>query len=329
LKAVVVHQLGAPDVLRYQAWPDPIPQADEALVRVEAAGVNFLDIYYREGFHWGGHHRRPLPYIPGAEGAGCVVAVGSAVTELRRGDRVAFGVSNGYGAYAELIAIKSHHLVNLPDAVPAETAAAVMQQGMTAHYLSHSTYPLKSTDVALIHAAAGGTGLLLVQMAKFAGAKVIAVVSSAEKAGIVRRAGADHVIVTAAADFEEQARTLTEGRGVSVVYDSVGKTTFEKSLNCLAPLGMMVLYGQSSGPVPAFDTAVLNAKGSLLLARPSLTHNVADRQSLEWRTSDLFQWIAEKKLDVRIDSTLPLLEAPKAHERLASRRSIGKILLVP
>jgi len=329
VKAVVVHKLGGPDVLSYQDWPNLVPEAEEALVQIEAAGVNFLDIYYREGFHWGGHHRRPLPYIPGAEGAGRVIAAGRAVTEVSVGDCVAFGVSNGYGAYAGLIAIKSHQLVKLPESVLAETAAAVMQQGMTAHYLSHSTYSLKPADVALIHAAAGGTGLLLVQMAKLAGAKAIAAGSSAEKTDAVRRAGADHVIVTATQDFETKVRALTGGRGVNVVYDSVGKATFEKSLNCLAPLGMMVLYGKSSGPVPAFDTAVLNARRSLFLARPSLTHHVADRQSLEWRTADLFRWIAEKKLDVRIDCTVPFREAPKAHERLASRRSIGKILLVP
>jgi NADPH2:quinone reductase len=329
VRAIVVHKLGGPDVLSYETAADPVPQPDEALVRIEAAGVNFLDIYYREGFHWGGHHRRPLPYSPGAEGAGRVVATGSAVTEVASGDRVAFGVSNGYGAYAELIAVKSRHLVKLPAAVTAQTAAAVMQQGMTAHYLARSTYPLKATDIALIHAAAGGTGLLLVQIAKLAGARVIGVVSSEAKAVIAKTAGADHIVVTPEQDFEAEAGRLTGGGGVNVVYDSVGKATFEKSLNCLAPLGMLVLYGQSSGAVPAFDTAVLNAKGSLFLARPSLTHYVADRKDLEWRTSDLFGWIADNELEVRIDRALPLREAPQAHERLASRQSIGKILLIP
>lgn len=329
MKAIVVHELGGPGVLRYEDCADPEPRADEALVHVEAAGVNFLDIYYREGFHWGGHHRRALPYTPGAEGAGRVVAVGSAVTEVAVSDRVAFGVSNGYGAYAELIAIKSQHLVKLPSAVPAQVAAAVMQQGMTAHYLSRSTFPLKADDVALVHAAAGGTGLLLVQMAKLAGARVIAVVSKAEKAAVVMDAGADHVIISSEQDFEAEARRLTGGRGVHVVYDSVGKATFEKSLGCLAPLGMMVLYGQSSGAVPAFDTAVLNAKGSLFLARPSLTHFVANRQDLEERTTELFRWIGENKLEVRIDRALPLARAAEAHQRLASRQSIGKILLLP
>jgi len=329
VKAVVVHELGGPDVLRYEDTTDPVPQADEALVRIEAAGVNFLDIYYREGFHWGGHHQRPLPYTPGAEGAGEVLAVGSAVTEVAVGDRVAFGVSNGYGAYAELIAIKSRHLVKVPAGVTMQSAAAVMQQGMTAHYLTRSTYPLRPTDVALVHAAAGGTGLLVVQMAKLQRARVIAVVSSAHKARWVKAAGADEIIISSEQDFDVQVRRLTDGRGVSVVYDSVGNATFEKSLNCLAPLGMMVLYGQSSGAVPAFDTAVLNAKGSLFLARPSLTHYVANRADLEWRTSDIFNWITESKLDVRIDQIVSLRDAPKSHERLASRQSIGKVLLIP
>jgi NADPH2:quinone reductase len=329
VKAIVVHELGGPEVLRYEEIADPIPGADEALVRIEAAGVNFLDIYYRQGFHWGGHHQRPLPYTPGAEGAGSVIAVGGAVTEIAVGDRVAFGVSNGYGAYAELIALKSRHLVKLPAAVSTQSAAAVMQQGMTAHYLTASTYPLKPTDVALVHAAAGGTGLLLVQIAKLRGARVIAIVSTAEKKQFVKAAGADEIITSVEQDFEVEVRRLTDGHGVNVVYDSVGKATFEKSLNCLAPLGTMVLYGQSSGAVPAFDTAILNAKGSLFLARPSLTHYIAKRADLEWRTSNIFRWIAASKLDIRIDQSFSLRDAAKSHERLASRQSIGKLLLVP
>jgi NADPH2:quinone reductase len=329
LKAVVVHELGGPEVLRYEDAPEPVPQADEAVVRIEAAGVNFLDIYYRSGFHWGGHHRRPLPYTPGAEGAGMVVAAGPDVSEVTVGDRVAFGVSNGYGAYAELFAIKSQHLVKLPEAVSSPSAAAVMQQGMTAHYLTHSTFALDHSHVALVHAAAGGTGLLLVQMAKLRGAKVIAVVSTPEKAALVRAQGADEVIVSAHQDFQAETQRLTGQKGVNVVYDSVGKTTFEGSLASLAPLGMLVLYGQSSGPVPAFDTAVLNAKGSLFLARPSLTHYVANRKDLESRTSAIFGWIAQGKLKVHIDRTYPFRDAPLAHERLASRASSGKILLAP
>jgi NADPH:quinone reductase len=328
MKAVVVHELGGPEVLNYEDREDPVPNADQALVAIEAAGVNFLDIYYRQGFHWGGHHKRPLPYIPGAEGAGRVVVVGEDVTEVTVGDRVAFGVSNGYGAYAELIAIKSSHLVKIPDEISSQTAASVMQQGMTAHYLANSVYPLKPTDVALVHAAAGGTGMLLVQMAKLRGAKVIGVVSRSEKADIAREAGADEVIVSADKDFEQEARWLTGGQGVNVVYDSVGLATFERSLDSLAPLGMMVLYGQSSGAVPAFDTAILNAKGSLILTRPSLTNYVACRAELDYRSSDIFNWIAQKKLRVRI-SAFHFRDAPRSHEFLASRRSIGKIVLVP
>lgn len=329
MKAIVVHELGGPDVLRYEDAASPSPQVDEAVVCIEAAGVNFLDIYYRQGFHWGGHHQRPLPYTPGAEGAGRVIAVGSHVTEVATGDRVAFGVSNGYGAYAEQIAIKSRHLVKIPPAISTNSAAAVMQQGMTAHYLTRSTYALKPTDVALVHAAAGGTGLLIVQIAKAQRARVIGVVSNPRKADIVEAAGADDVIISPGEDLEARVRTLTNGRGVDVVYDSVGKATFEQSLNCLAPLGMLVLYGQSSGAVPAFDTAVLNSKGSLMLARPSLTHYVANRDDLERRTTELFGWMAAKQLDVRIDQAFPLQDAGKSHERLASRQSIGKLLLIP
>jgi NADPH2:quinone reductase len=329
VKAIVVQELGGPEVLKCAVTADPQPKPDEALVRIEAAGVNFLDIYYRSGFHWGGHHERALPYTPGAEGAGRVVEVGSDVREVAVGDRVAFGVSNGYGAYAELIAIKSSHLVRVPEGVDTRLAAAVMQQGMTAHYLTNSTYPIKPGDVALVHAAAGGTGLHVVQMAKLRGARVIGVVSSRKKADIVLAEGADDVIVTPEQDFELEARRLTGGRGVNVVYDSVGKTTFEKSLDSLAPLGMMVLYGQSSGAVPPFDTAVLNAKGSLMLARPSLTHYVANRTDLETRSADIFRWIADGRLNPRIERAFSFQEAPQSHELLASRQSIGKILLVP
>ena len=219
--------------------------------------------------------------------------------------------------------------MKVPETVEITTAGAVMQQGMTAHYLTNSTYPLKATDVAVVHAAAGGTGLLVVQMAKLRGARVIGIVSSERKADMAKRAGADHTIITPDQGFEAEVRQLTDGSGVNVVYDSVGKATFEESLDCLAPLGMMVLYGQSSGPVPPFDTAVLNARGSLLLARPSLTHYVANCADLEWRSADIFRWIGEKKLDVRIDQIFPFSDAPRSHELLASRQSIGKILLVP
>ncbi len=329
MKAVRVHELGGPEVLRYEEISDPEPKANEALVKIAAAGVNFLDIYYRSGFHWGGHHRRELPYIPGAEAAGTVIGTGAQVTDLKVGDRVAYGISNGCGSYAELCAVPSWHLLKLPHAIDFETAAAVMLQGMTAHYLTHSTYPLKPNEIALIHAAAGGTGLLLVQIAKLLGARVIGTVSSAEKARLARAAGADMTINYATEDFAVKVRALTDGKGVNVVYDAVGKDTWEKSLDCLASLGCLVIFGQASGPVPPFDTAVLNSKGSLSLARPSLTHNVASHADVVWRAGDLFQWLQSGRLAVRIGKKFSLADAASAHRELASRRSAGKILLLP
>ncbi len=329
MKAIRVHELGGPEVLRYEEISDPQPAQAEALVRIEAAGVNFLDIYYRAGFHWGGHHRRPLPYIPGAEAAGTVVAVGAAVDNVKPGDRVAYGISNGYGSYAELYSVPGWHLFKIPHSVDFPTAAAVMLQGMTAHYLTHSTYPIKPDDTVLVHAAAGGTGLLLVQLAKRRGARVIATVSSEEKAALARRAGADSAILYTRQDFAAETRKLTGGKGANVVYDSVGKDTYEKSLDALAPLGMLVVFGQASGPVPPFDTAVLNAKGSLSLARPSLTHNVASHADVARRAGDLFRWIESGTLHVRIGATFPLSGAADAHRELESRRSSGKVLLLP
>lgn len=329
MKAIRVHELGAPEVLRYEEVADPVAGAGQALIRIEAAGVNYLDIYYRSGFHWGGHHRNDLPYTPGAEAAGVVVVVGAGVTEVAVGDRVAYGISNGKGSYAELAAVPSWHLVKLPDSIDTKTAAAVMQQGMTAHYLAHSVYRLGPDDTALVHAASGGTGLLLVQMAKLCGARVIGVVSTVQKAQLAKENGADEVIVSGEQDFETEVRRLTGQRGVLVVYDSIGKATFEKSLNCLAPLGMLVLYGQSSGPVPPFDTAVLNAKGSLLLARPSLTHYVANRRDVLLRGCAIMNWIEAGKLRVHIGKTLSLRDAPEAHRLLASRATTGKVLLLP
>jgi len=329
MKAVRVHELGPAEVLRYEETSDPRPKADEVLVKIEAAGVNYLDIYYRSGFHWGGHHHRSLPYIPGAEGAGTVVEIGAAVSDIKVGDHVAYGISNGYGSYAELLALPAWHLFKLPNTINCQTAAAVMLQGMTAHYLTHSTYSIKPNDSVLVHAAAGGTGLLLVQIAKMRGALVFGTVSTKEKAAIAREAGADAVINYAEKDFAAEVRQLTGGKGVSVVYDSVGKATYEKSLDSLAPLGALVIFGQASGPVPPFDTAVLNAKGSLSLARPSLTHNVACHADVQWRAGDLFKWMGAGKLKVKIGQTLPLADAANAHRALESRRSIGKILLLP
>ena len=329
MKAVRVHELGGPDVLRYEETSDPKPGKGEALVKIEAAGVNFLDIYYRSGFHWGGHHSRPLPYIPGAEAAGTIVAVDNEVTGVKVGDRVAYGISNGYGSYAELYNVQSWQLFKLPSLIDFSTAAAAMLQGMTAHYLTHSTYAVKQNDTVLVHAAAGGTGLLLVQIAKMLGAQVIGTVSTEEKAELARCAGADATINYTKQDFAVEVRKLTDGRGVNVVYDSVGKETYERSLDSLAPLGMLVIFGQASGPVPPFDTAVLNAKGSLSLARPSLTHNVASHADVAWRAGDLFCWIEAGKIGVRIGKTFALADAANAHREMESRRSTGKIILVP
>ena len=329
MKAVRVHELGGPEVLRYEEVEAPEPRADEVLVEVEACGVNYLDIYYRSGFHWGGHHGRDLPYIPGAEAAGMVSAVGGRVSEVRVGDRVAYGISNGYGSYADLAAVPERHLVPVPEAVGLRSAAAAMLQGMTAHYLTQDTYPVGPGDAVLVHAAAGGTGLLLVQMAKQRGARVFGTVSTPEKARIAEEAGADAVIDYTGGDFAAEARRLTGGRGVNVVYDSVGKTTFEESLDTLTPRGCMVIYGQSSGAVPPFDTAVLNAKGSLSLSRPSLTHHTTDRAEILARAGDVLRWIADGKLAVRVGATLPLSQAAEAHRRLASRETAGKILLIP
>ena len=329
MRAVRVHELGGPDVLRYEDVPAPQPKAGEVLVRIAAAGVNYLDIYYRSGFHWGGHHGRALPYIPGAEAAGTVVDLGAGVTDVKVGDRVAYGISNGYGSYAELHAVPAWHIYKLPPSVAFEDAAAVMLQGMTAHYLTHSTYRIKPKDTVLIHAAAGGTGLLLVQLAKMRGGRVFGTVSSDEKAQLARAAGADRTINYAEQDFAVEVRKLTDGKGVDAVYDSVGKATFEGSLDCLAPLGSLIIFGQASGPVPPFDTSILNAKGSLTLARPSLTHNVASRADVLWRAGDLFNWLAEGNLTVKIGEAYRLHQAAEAHRQLESRKSSGKILLVP
>ena len=329
MKAVRVHELGGPEVLRYEEVEAPEPRDDEALVEVAACGVNYLDIYYRSGFHWGGHHGRALPYIPGAEGAGTVLAVGRGVSEVRVGDRVAYGISNGQGSYAGLATVPERHLVPVPEAVDLQPAAASMLQGMTAHYLTRDTYPVGPGDAVLVHAAAGGTGLLLVQMAKMRGARVFGTVSTPEKARIAEEAGAGAVIDYTEVDFAAEVRRLTDGRGVNVVYDSVGKSTFEQSLDALAPRGCMVIFGQSSGAVPPFDTAVLNAKGSLSLSRPSLTHHTTDRADILARGGEVLRWIADGKLAVRVGATLPLSQAAEAHRLLASRKTTGKILLIP
>ncbi len=329
MKAVQVHELGAPEVLRYDEAPVPRPGVGEALVKIEAAGINYLDLYYRSGFLWGSHQPRTLPFTPGAEAAGTVVEIGPAVSEVKDGERVAYGISNGQGSYAEFASVSASQLVQLPASISFQTGAALMLQGMTAHYLTQSAYPIKSTDAVLIHAAAGGTGLLLVQMAKMRGARVIGTVSSSEKARLAEQAGADCVINYVVEDFEEETKRFTRGRRVNVVYDSVGKATFEKSLNCLAPRGTLIIFGQSSGPVPPFDTAILNAKGSLCLMRPSLTHYVTNRAELLFRAGDLFHWVEAGKLKVRIGRTYALSDAAQAHRDLAMRSTTGKLLLIP
>jgi NADPH2:quinone reductase len=322
MKAIRVYERGGPDVLRYEEIADPEPREGEALVEVRAAGVNFVDTYQRRGLY-----ERALPFTPGSEGAGTVVAIGKDVAALHVGDRVAW--ARGGGSYAQYAVLPACDLVPVPEGISLQQAAAVMLQGMTAHYLSHSTYPLQAGDSALIHAAAGGVGHLLVQMAKRCGARVIGTCSTTEKAALARHFGADEMILYTQEDFQQAVDRLTRGEGVDVVYDSVGKTTFAKSLECLKPRGYLVLFGQSSGPVAPLDPQVLNAKGSLYLTRPTLGHYVATRDELLWRANDLFAWIAARELEVQIDRTFPLAQAADAHRYIEGRNTKGKLLLIP
>jgi NADPH:quinone reductase len=322
MKAVRVHTPGGVEALQYEDVATPTPKAGETLVKIEAVGVNFIDIYIRSGLY-----KNPLPLTLGQEGAGTVEAVGANVTEVQVGDRVAY--SGTSGSYAEYAVVPAARLVKIPDGLNAQDAAAAMLQGMTAHYLAHTTYPLKAGDTALVHAAAGGVGLLLVQMAKRRGARVFGTVSTEDKAKLAKEAGADEVILYTQQDFEDEVKRLTNGRGLQVIYDSVAKTTFEKGLNCLAPRGYMVLYGQSSGPVPPFDLAQLGAKGSLFVTRPGLAHYTLTREELLQRSGDVLGWIRTGLLKLRIDQTFPLKDAAEAHRRLEGRLSTGKLLLVP
>ena len=322
MKAIEIREFGGPEVLHVQDVPTPEPGEGQVRVKLEASGVNFIDIYQRSG-----QYKLQLPTIPGAEGAGTVDAVGPGVTDLRVGQHVAW--AQAPGSYAEYVVAPAAKLVPVPEGVDLKVAAAVMLQGMTAHYLAYSTYPLKQGETALIHAAAGGAGALLVQIAKRRGARVIATVGTEQKAQVARESGADEVIIYTRQDFEAETKRLTGGAGVHVVYDSVGKTTFDASLNCLRPRGYMVLFGQSSGAVPPVDPQVLNAKGSLFLTRPTLANYIADRQELLWRAGDLLKWIQAGELTVRIDRTYPLTEAGAAQTALASRETQGKVLLVP
>lgn len=319
MKAVRVHAYGGADVQRYEDLPIPAPGPGEALVRIAVAGLNFLDVSYRTGLF-----KAPLPFTNGSEAAGTVTAVSPDVTDVRVGDRVAFCMV--LGAYAEYAAVPAWRLVTLPDGVDVESAAAVMLQGTTAHYLTHSTFPLKPGDIALVHAAAGGAGFLLTQVARRCGATVYATVGTAAKAALAREAGAHEVIDYSTQDFETEVKRLTGGRGVDVVYDSVGASTFDRSLNCLRPRGCMVLFGTSSGPVPPFDPALLGVKGSLFLTRPGLNRYTATREELQARASDLFAWLAAGELKLRISRVLPLSEVAAAHRDLEGRRTTGKVL---
>jgi NADPH2:quinone reductase len=322
MKAVRVHEFGGLEALKYDDAPAPEPGAGEARVKVEAAGVNFIDVYHRKGLY-----RGAMPLTLGQEAAGVVETLGSGVTEVNIGERVVF--ASVQGTYAEYVVAPVWRLVPIPANVDTRAAAAGHLQGLTAHYLAFSTYPLQPGHTALVHAAAGGMGQLLTQIARRRGARVIATVSTEAKAKIAREMGADEVINYADADFEVEVKRLTNGTGVDVVYDSVGKTTFDQSLNCLKRRGTMVLYGQSSGPVPPLDPQVLNAKGSLYLTRPTLAHYTASREELLERANDLFRWMASGELKVTVDRTFALAEADKAHQYLESRQTRGKLLLLP
>jgi NADPH:quinone reductase len=322
MKAIRIEGFGGPEVLRLTDAPDPSPGPGQVVVRVEAAGVNFIDVYHRTGLY-----PNPLPFVPGMEGEGVVAAVGPAVSLFREGDRVAW--ANVPGSYATQVLLPADRAVAVPKGLPAGAAAAAMLQGMTAHYLCTSTFPLEKGNTCLVHAAAGGVGLLLVQMAKRRGARVIGTVGTEAKAVLAREAGADEVILYRQEDFLEAVRRITGGRGVEVVYDSVGKATAEKSLDCLAPRGMAVLYGNASGPVAPIDPLVLSRKGSLFLTRPTLVHYTADRASLEARAMDVLGDAASGRLKVRIDRTHPLSEAAEAHRALEARLTTGKVLLIP
>ena len=322
MKAVRVHAPGGPEALKFEDVPEPTPKAGEAVVKVDAAGLNFIDVYQRSGLY-----KLDMPLTLGLEAGGTVTAVAQGVTEVKVGDKVAYtGVP---GAYAQFAAVPAGRLVVLPQGVSTRQGAAAMLQGMTAHYLACTTYPLKNGDTCLVHAAAGGVGLLLCQMAKMRGARVIGTVSTDEKAKLAREAGADEVILYTKQDFEAETKRITGGKGLQVVYDSVGKTTFEKGFNVLAPRGMMILYGQSSGPVPPFDAGILGAKGSLFLTRPSLFAYTATREELVQRAGDVLGWIRDGKLKLRMEFEFPLKDVAEAHRALEGRKTTGKVLLIP
>ena len=322
MKAIRIHAPGGPEVMRLDDAPEPTPKAGEAVVKVDAAGLNYIDVYFRSGLY-----KAEYPLTLGLEAGGTVTAVGPNVSEVKVGDKVAYtGVA---GAYAEYAAVPAARLVVLPTGVSTRKGAAAMLQGITAHYLATSTYPLKKGDTCLVHAAAGGVGLLLCQMARMRGARVLGTVSTDEKAKLAREAGADETIIYTRQDFEAEVKRLTDGKGVQVVYDAVGKTTWDKSLNSLAPRGLIALYGQSSGPIGQIDPQILNAKGSLFLTRPSLNHHIASREELQSRAGEVLGWIASGKLKMRMEFDFPLKDAAQAHRALEGRQTTGKVLLVP
>jgi len=322
MKAIRVNAPGGPEALRYEDVPQPQPAAGQVVIKLEAAGVNFIDVYQRTG-----RYTVPRPFTLGQEGAGVVTAVGPGVTDVKVGARVAY--AGVLGAYAEYAAVPAERVIVLPDGVTTKQGAAAMLQGMTAHYLAATTYPLKPGDACLVHAAAGGVGLLLCQIAKLRGARVIGTVSTREKAALARDAGADEVILYTEQDFEAEVKRLTDGAGLAVIYDSVGKTTFDKGLNCLARRGMMVLYGQSSGPVGPLDPQVLSQKGSLFLTRPTIAHYTATRAELLARAGEVLGWLRSGKLKVRIGHEFPLAQAAEAHRQLEGRKTTCKVLLIP
>jgi len=322
MKAIQVQKHGGPEVLTIVDLPVPKPKSNEVLVKISAAGINFVDVYFREG-----RYPAPLPFVDGQEAAGIVSEVGSEVKSWKPGDRVAY--SSILGSYAEYAAVPADRLVRIPETITFEQAAAAMLQGMTAHYLVNSTYPLRKGETALIHAAAGGVGLLLVQMAKNIGARVIGTVGSPDKAKLAREAGADEVINYTQQDFETETKRLTDGKGVHAVYDGVGQSTFEKDLNVLRPRGYLVLFGASSGPVPPVDPIKLLQKGSLFLTRPTLAHHIATREELEQRATDVLNMISDGKLKLRIAHVYELHEAQQAHRDLEGRKTTGKLLLIP
>jgi len=322
MQAIQVSKVGGPEVLTPVDVPVPSPKPDEALVQIKASGVNFVDVYFREG-----RYTAALPFINGQEAAGVVTEVGSEVTTLQPGDRVAY--SSRLGSYAEFAAVPVDRLVKIPAELDFDQAAAAMLQGMTAHYLLHSTYPLQKGQTALIHAAAGGVGLLLVQMAKKIGGRVIGTAGTAEKAQLARDAGADECIIYTEADFESETKRLTNNEGVHVVYDGVGKATFDKDLNVLRPRGYLVLFGGSSGAVPLFDLIQLSQKGSLFITRPTLHHYTLTREELEWRAGDVLQSIARGELKLRIHKAYRLADAAQAHLDLEGRKTTGKLILKP